>query len=407
MSGAFPAFDPVQPLLTEPAHDDCRACITIPARNEAHHLSRCLDGFTQQIGLDGAPLPYRSFEVLLLLNNCSDNSAAIARMWQEAHPRVPLHVVQRIFGPAEAHVGTARRLLMDTAWSRLRNIAGAGKAILSTDADTVVAPDWIALNLHALEHGADVVGGSIDVLPEELAALPPRVQRCYQQDRRYASLVARLEDLFDPQRGDPWPRHLDHFGSSLACRPEAYVRAGGMPAVSPLEDEAFIDRVRRAGLCLRHEPRVRVYTSARLQGRAEIGLAGQFRLWSRLPGEHAQLVPSASFLEHRFRFMRRLRRIHDARQLDGLKLPSEWWQNTFEDALRTESTCPGFLGAVYCDILIREAFQGCYQEPVQHAIEAMQQRIDAAADRTGHHNAERVRPSRVRQPNAVLAASVQ
>ncbi len=377
MSEASRCFEPCESLLPGVAEQGCRACVTVPARNEAEALPRCLDALGRQVDLSGSPLAPELVEVLLLLNNCTDRSAEVACQWQSAHPRVKLHVAERTLAGTEAHVGAARRLLMDTAWKRMRGHGEAAVAVLSTDADTQVAPDWIAQNLRTLQDGADVVGGVVEVLPEEAAALPSHIRCCHWRDRRYARLVALLEHLLDPQEGDPWPRHLDHFGSSLACTPEAYEKAGGMPAVSPLEDEAFIDGVRRACLKLRHAPEVRVYTSARLQGRAVMGLAGQLRLWSKLEDCDAHVVRSAAFLEHRFRSMRRLREIFATGAIGDLHLPTEWWVNTFQDALRRETTCPGFLGAVYCDILIAESFRGQPEEPIQHALDGLRERIAA------------------------------
>lgn len=371
MSGGTSPFVPHPSLVPGTAHSLCRACVVVPGRNEETALSRCLDALSVQLDTQGRPLPEHHFEVVLLLNNCTDQSAEVARAWQVAHPALDLYVVERTLPPAEAHVGTARRLLMDTAWWRLQ-AAGDVASILSTDADTQVAPDWVARNLDALGQGADAVGGLICLVDEDLCALPEFVRNCYKQDRRYAALVAELEHALDPRPGDGSPRHLDHFGSSLACTRRAYAVAGGMPAISPLEDEAFVDRIRRANLFLRHDPTVRVYTSARLDGRAAMGLACQLRLWDGLAHCDQHLVPSAAFLEHRFRMMRRLREIFATKQVGDLHLPTEWWENTFAESLRDEATCPGFLGAIYCDIFIAEAFAGPAQEPIAAAIEGME-----------------------------------
>ena len=363
----------------------CRAIVTVPAKNEAATLTRCLTAFTTQVLLDGTPLPSDYFEILLLLNNCTDNTAAVADEWHAANPAVALRVVERTLPPDHAHVGTARKLLMDAACERLSPTESTLTAILATDADTVVAPDWISQNLHALERGAHVVGGLINLLPDDLAALPPQLRHRYIQDRRYASLVAQLEDRLDPRPGDPWPRHLDHFGSSLACTPQAYLAAGGMPAVTPLEDEAFVDSVRRANLILRHEPAVRVFTSARLSGRAELGLAKQFQCWSELPSHEAHTVPSAEFLEYRFAFMHRLRRIYWNKDVGDLFLPTPWWQNTIAEALVNASTCPAFLGSVYCDVLIAESYERERSKdrnvPIAEAIAGLQKKVTASRKR--------------------------
>ena len=357
-----------EPLIGGLADAMCQACITIPARNEEATLARCLDGLSGQRDLQGRLLPHRCFEILLLLNNCTDASHAVACEWQARHPTVALHVIECTLPPEQAHVGTARRLLMDTAWLRLQGTVAEPAAILTTDADTVVAEDWIARNLCALGEGADVVGGLVSLLPDDLMSLPRAVRLRYERDRRYAALVARLEDALDPSAGDRCPRHLDHFGASLACTPEAYAAVGGMPAVSPLEDEAFVDCIRRANRRLRHDPLVRIYTSARLHGRAAVGMARQLRLWHDLPNDDAQVVPSADFLIHRFGTLQQLRRAFETKDPAGLVPPTAWWETTFAKALEHQTTCPGFLGAIFCDVLISEAFSGQREQSIQHAI---------------------------------------
>lgn len=365
---AVAAFTAGAALVSGRVSPTCRACVIVPVCNEETTLCTCLDAFALQEDLQGRPLPAGSFELLLLLNNCTDRSLEVAREWLAHHPGLPLHVLECTLPPAQAHAGTARKLLMDTAWHRLQGARKQPSAILSTDADSIVAPDWIAQNLRALEQGADAVGGLIAVHANDLATIPAQVRRCYERDRRYAELTAELEHLLDPQPGDAWPRHLDHFGSSLACTPEAYAAAGGMPAISPLEDEAFVDCLRRANLCLRHEPKVRIFTSARLQGRAEVGLAGQLRLWSELSGDAAHCVRSAELLAHRFRTLRTLRDLfHTGRQRASLCIDEEYmeWVNT---CLRSAKDLPTFFREIHCDGLIAVSFQGKREQPIVEAL---------------------------------------
>ena len=369
-------FAPVPPLVAGRAAPECCACVTIPVRNEEATLAACLDAFAAQQDLLGKPLSPDRFEILLLLNNCTDDSAKVAERWASAHPHIALHILECALPQSEAHAGTARRLLMDTAFSRLAGSRAQPCAILATDADSLVAPDWIAQNLRALQQaGADAVGGFIALKPCDLEALPAQVRVCYERDRRYAALIAELEDWLDPQPGDPWPRHLDHFGSSLACTPAAYAAAGGMPAVSPLEDEAFVDRLRRAGLLLRHEPAVLVLTSARLHGRATVGLAGQLRQWNELPCEEAHRVPSAAFLAHRFRTLRELRRIFDTgEQRRPLAIPEEY-QRWVRTAAETMKSLPEFLCAIDSDSLIEQSFTGEREQGIVQALDALETTI--------------------------------
>ena len=370
------AFTPVTNLVPGWVHTGCRACVTIPARNEEATLPACLDALAFQQDISGKRLGPSIFEVLLLLNNCTDASGAVARAWQDRHPEVGLHVVERDLPDEQAHAGWARRLLMDTAWQRLEGLEhGQRGVILATDADSVVAPDWIARTLAAIDQGADAVGGAICLQDEGLRSLPAQVQTCYRQDRRYAELVAQLDALLDPQAGDPWPRHADHFGSSLACTAEAYALAGGMPAVSALEDEAFVDALRRANLCLRHDPAVRVYTAARLRGRAKVGFAGQLRLWKELTDEGAHYVQSAAYLAHRFTTLACLREVFATADLSPLSYLDAEWTSTLQHCLRREGTVSGFFTAIDCDALIRATFHGCVEEPIRQAIADLEIRL--------------------------------
>ena len=368
------------PLLDGVAAPECRAVVVVPVRNEEERVAWALDGFTRQCEVHGGPLPFASFEILMLLNNCTDGSAVAAHGWRASHPEVRLHVIEMEIPPDCAHVGTARRVLMDTAWHRLDGGKRNGiRAILSTDSDSLVAADWIAQNLLALERGADAVGGWIELGPGEMEWLPEGAREAYARDQQYQGLVAELEDLLDPQAGDPWPRHLQHFGASLACTPEIYARAGGLPALSSLEDVAFVDGLRRVNARLRHEPAVRVATSSRSDGRVTVGLSGQLKFWQVMSerGE-PHTVPSAEWLTHRFASLRGLRDrfLRRDRESSGA-FPGVWTRRIAEARGRSQSIAE-FLTEVDCDRMILETFCGdCLQEigeacaQIAEAIERM------------------------------------
>ncbi len=353
------------PLVEGSAHRDCEAAVILPVRDESSTLSETLDALAGQVDLSGRLLNRESFEVLLLLNNCTDNSAAVAWEWKRAHSGISLHIAETEIEPDRAHAGTARRLLMDTAWRRLaRQTAGSG-AILSTDSDTQVAPDWIAQNLQALTTGTDAVGGEIRLKRGHLDQLPSGARLAYLRDRKYQRLVAELEDLLDPQPHDPWPRHLHHFGASLGCTHEAYARSGGMPPVRHLEDVAFVEALERSGARLRHEPRAVVYTSARMNGRAEVGLSGQLRQWQEISerGER-HVVPSAAWLRHRLETVRQMRVVcRLARIPENMSYTREWRQRIAEAHARRTSES-GFLNEVGCEQLAAETFRGVRHEDI-------------------------------------------
>jgi hypothetical protein len=351
----------------------CRAVVIVPARNEETSLVSTLDALRLQVELDGRPLDPERYEVLLLLNNCTDRSAAVAHRYAADHPELHLHVFERDLPPDQAHVGTARRALMDMACDRLEELAqreGAAtnlhSAILSTDADTLVAPEWIASNLAEIGKGAEVVGGVIHLLPEDLESLDQGTRTAYLRDREFQRLVAKLESLLDPDPADPWPRHLEHFGASLACTPAIYRLSGGLPAVKPLEDVAFIDALRKVGARIRHAPGVHIYTSARLDGRAEVGLSGQLRIWrQQAADEQPHLVESAEWLEHRFSTLARLRDLNSPSPRSRCEDFPARWQDRLRRSQAEGLPTPRFLERLDCNSLIEELFSELPGEPAQ------------------------------------------
>ena len=288
------ATAPISSLLSPPAlpRDNCaarlrqqlpppraglRTSVIIPAKDEAATLPAALAALAAQVTHQGQPTLTDSFEVIVLANNCQDATAAVVRRQAQRFPGLVVHVAELCLAGDTAHVGRARRLLMDEACARLEQVGQPGGIIASTDADTHVAPDWLAAIQAEIVGGADAVGGRIFTSDEESG--PMALQRIQVQDTAYRLLCARLEDLTDPAALDRWPRHHQHFGASLALTARAYRRVGGLPEVRFLEDEALCQELRRHDLALRHSPQVRVLTSARRQGRVEVGLSWQLNEW--------------------------------------------------------------------------------------------------------------------------------
>ncbi len=286
------------------------ACVIVPAKDEAASIPYLLASLSKQTDTAGQPLSFDSYQILLLINNSKDDSFEVASRYQLQNSSVPLHVLRQDFPENEAHIGNARRMLMEEACRRLDRSENSTKVILSTDADSRVAPDWIGQNLSAIEQGAQAVGGVIELDPLEFEKLPERIREIRQLDDRYRLLVAQLEDRSDPQPHDPWPRHYHHFGGSLAVTTSVYRRVGGLPPEPRLEDVAFYDVLLRHDVRFRHSPYVKVRTSARLDGRTSVGLAEQLHQWQH--SDHAgtlTLVDSAEYLTLLFDSRREFRHL--------------------------------------------------------------------------------------------------
>ena len=263
-----------------------QATVIIPAKDEADSLPATLAAFAAQTDLRGRPLAPGTFEIIVLANNCQDHTVATVRTVARQYPRLALHVAELHLPPRQANVGQARRLLMDEACHRLHLAGQPAGLIASTDADTRVAPTWLAANLAEIEAGADAVGGRILTDSPRLGACP--VRRTQLRDAAYHLLRTRLERLIDPNPADPWPCHHQHFGASLALTARAYQLVGGLPAVRFLEDEALWQALHRHDLRLRHSPNVQVITSDRQCGRVEVGLSWQLREWAYLSEEQRE-----------------------------------------------------------------------------------------------------------------------
>jgi GT2 family glycosyltransferase len=249
-----------------------RIAVGIPACDEASRVAACVGRLLRQSG--------RGPDVVVVLaNNCRDRTASCLRDAFGADPRLDLREVS--LPKPYAHVGWARRLAMDAAADAL---ARSDDILLTTDADTLVAPDWIEANVRALNAGCDAVAGAAYLMRSERAQLAPEHQRRLLSAGKYFMALAYLRAEQAPPH-DPWPRHDYEGGASIALRLETYRAIGGAPVLPTGEDRALFDAIRALGGRVRHAPDVRVFTSCRLTGRAEGGTADTLELWGALAAD--------------------------------------------------------------------------------------------------------------------------
>lgn len=246
--------------------------VAVPARNEVARLPMLLQALAAQTWLTK---PCRRLDVVLVLNNSVDGSRQLIEAARSLYPGLRLEVIDIELPPQRAHVGWARRIAMDRAYSK----RAASGALLSTDADAIPASNWIDATLDAIRAGADLVGGKIIGNKPEEAALGKSFVRRAMRHLEYAEMTDHLVSLMRPVVHDPWPRHSDHTAASLAVRSEVYAALGGIPPLPSGEDLAFVARAVTAGYRLRHPLDVRVGVSARLEGRARGGMADTLKEW--------------------------------------------------------------------------------------------------------------------------------
>lgn len=295
-----------------PLSPSVRMCVTIPAKNEADYILPTLDALRRQIDDRGRPVDPGHYAVVVLANNCSDDTAGIARTYAAQHPTFQLHVVELTLPPDVACVGIARKLMMDAA---ARQLPASG-IVAMTDADTLVDSRWVAATLRAFARGARAVGGRIVVPRGERRGY----RRIHLQDVTYRSLQMLLESMIDPCPADPWPRHFQHYGPSLAVRADDYLACGGMPPVKCIEDAAFAWALERIDVQFVHDPAVRVATSDRRSDRVEgVAFSHALEEWTSMVAEARDpVVPGLGHCINQFKWKVALRRAFRERRISGL-----------------------------------------------------------------------------------------
>jgi glycosyltransferase involved in cell wall biosynthesis len=204
--------------------------ILIPAHNEQDLLAQCL-----QAALTAARHPELNGEavkVTLVLDSCSDGSADIAAKYDIK----VLHIKARNVGVAR---GTGAQWLLEKG----------ARWISCTDADSLVADDWLVAQL-ALN--TDAVCGTVRI--DDWGPLVDAPAR------------ARYLAAYEARDGH---RHI--HGANLGFSARAYRDAGGFEPLACHEDVHLVQRLQASGASIAWSHRPRVTTSARLDCRARGG----------------------------------------------------------------------------------------------------------------------------------------
>lgn len=210
--------------------------VLIPVHNEEVLLDLCLE--TVLLAAAHPALGGEQVEVLVVLDSCTDRSAAIAHFFGVN----TLEVGVRNVGHARAQ-GAAVLLDRGARW------------LACTDGDSSVASDWLAEQL-ALD--VDAVCGTVTpgAWGQEISIA---AQTAY--DRHY-------------QHRDGH-RHI--HGANLGVSSIAYLRAGGFPALECHEDVHLVRQLELSGARIAWSCRPRVTTSTRLDSKARGGFGDYLR----------------------------------------------------------------------------------------------------------------------------------
>ena len=240
-----------------PPDPNLRISVVVPARNEEALISACLEALAGQQGI--SPDEY---EVILVLDGCTDSTEARARKVSGSFHELRLHFLE---GPGKG-AGQARHVGMETACARLLELGKPLGLIASTDADTRVEPDWLAAQLELAVRGSQAIGGRIQL--DGADGLTKRVADWHSEQGR-----ARHRHLLADSEEGRQAEHWQFSGASMALTAAVYRQIGGLEPRAALEDENLERTLRQTGIPIDRPLSVRVKTSARLVGRASRGLA--------------------------------------------------------------------------------------------------------------------------------------
>jgi len=234
-----------------------KTIVAIPVCNEEDHLKACLDALSNQT----RPADL----IVLLLNNCTDASLHISQQARQSGDMI--RIVECELNGDEATAGEARRLVFGHALGLNPDI------ILTTDADSTVPKTWMADNLAEIANGADCVCGMAVIDPRDSRGNPRRLEFDDMRESLLLALQDEIGTIVDPEPFDPWPRHQQHSGASIALRATVLRRAGGAPRVASGEDRALVASLALIDAKIRHAPQIQVVVSGRSNGRAAGGMA--------------------------------------------------------------------------------------------------------------------------------------
>jgi glycosyltransferase involved in cell wall biosynthesis len=201
----------------------------VPAHNEEILIGDCVRSLVEAAncpGLGGEPVA-----VLVVLDACTDGTEAIAR--RAGACTITLNA---------RNVGAARAL--GAQWA----IAREARWLAFTDADTVVAPNWISAQLNL---ASDAVCGTVAV--RDWGSYGQRMQRHY-------------EATYNDTDG-----HSHIHGANLGVSTQAYLAASGFQNLASSEDVALVTALKRMGASLAWSASPRVFTSARRAFKAPLG----------------------------------------------------------------------------------------------------------------------------------------
>lgn len=224
--------------------------IVVPAHDEEDCIGRCVQSL-----IHASHHPHLQGEevlVIVVLDTCSDTTEAIVR-----------GLGVRCTAVQARNVGVARAKGAELA------LGEGARWLAFTDADTVVAPDWLYTHV---SQGSDAVCGTVEVDDWGEYGEPMRTH--------FANTYTDADG------------HHHIHGANLGISAAAYREVGGFSPLESSEDVALVDALQRHGASISWTAAPRVVTSSRRHYRAPLGFGATLERIARDAG-HSPAQESA------------------------------------------------------------------------------------------------------------------
>jgi GT2 family glycosyltransferase len=210
-----------------------RVGVVVPAHDEQDWLLPCLDALAVAAAAVALPV-----DVVIVADACTDGTAALART-----------AGATVVETDARNVGVARA----AGWDRLGRTGANSLWLTTTDADTLVPPEWLLRMVAYADEGWDAVVGTVTVRDWAASGREDAVRTAWQAE------YARVRN------------HV--HGANLGVRASSYATVGGVPARALAEDAGLVAALRGAGCRVLTATDIPVRTSARFSTRAPGGFA--------------------------------------------------------------------------------------------------------------------------------------
>ncbi|WP_010204875.1 glycosyltransferase [Salinibacterium sp. PAMC 21357] len=221
--------------------------VVVPAKDEDQLLDAALTALTSARSTVRAHEPRDEpwIRIILVLDDCTDESAAIAAQWDE------IEVLTVNYGA----VGAARRHGIRHLLSTTRT-AESEFWIANTDADSQVPANWLSEQWRLAQSGAEVMIGTVRPDFNDLSET--------KRDRWLATHT-------------PGEANGHVHGANLGFRADRYREAGGFDPITEHEDVRLVEALTALGARSVATDECCVLTSGREYGRTPGGYASHLR----------------------------------------------------------------------------------------------------------------------------------